>query len=263
LREGGDAIGSTVQPVKKAADELQKAADNADTSTPVPRGVTRVQVEEAPMRISDLVWRGTMGAMALIGEVTIVLFLAYYMLSSGDRYKEKIVAIAGPSVQRRRVAIEVLNRILLQVERFLIARLILSVFVAVATTAALMVFGVSQAVIWGVFAGLLSNIPYVGPIVATCAITLVAFVQFEDVRGAATAGGTAAAIVLFEGYVLAPWILGRAGRMNTGAVFVSLMFWGWIWGVWGMLFAVPIMMAIKAICDHVEPLAPVSELLAD
>jgi predicted PurR-regulated permease PerM len=256
------ALGSTVQPVQKAAEELQRAADGP-TGSAAPKGVSRVQVEEPPARVSDLLWRGTMGMIAFLAEATVVLFLAYYLLSSGDRYKQKIVAIAGPSPRRRRIAIDVLNRITLSVERFIVARFVLSVLVGVGTTAALMALDVSQAVIWGVVAGILSNIPYVGPIAAVAAITLAAFLQFGDGDDAAIVFASVSAIALFEGYVLTPWMMGRAGRMNTGAVFVSLMFWGWIWGLWGMLFAVPIMMAVKVIAEDVEPLAPLSELLGE
>jgi predicted PurR-regulated permease PerM len=260
------ALSGTVQPVQRAAEELQRAADASTTPSPPQKGapaVSRVQLVEPVLRPSDLMWRGTMGAVAFIGETTVVLFLAYYLLANGHRYRQKMVAIAGPSLRRRRVAVDVINRITLQVERFLIARVVLSVFVAIGTASALAALDMSQALIWGLIAGLLSNIPYVGPIAACCAITLTAFVQFGDVEGAAKVGGAASLIVLFEGYVLTPWLMGKAGAMNTGAIFVSLMFWGWIWGVWGMLFAVPIMMAVKAVCDHSEALSPVSELLGE
>jgi predicted PurR-regulated permease PerM len=80
---------------------------------------------------------------------------------------------------------------------------------------------------------------------------------------AGAAGGAAAFVALLEGFAVTPWIMGHAGRMNAGVVFVSLMFWGWIWGVWGLLFAVPIMMTVKAICDHIDALEPFSEVLSE
>ena len=65
------------------------------------------------------------------------------------------------------------------------------------------------------------------------------------------------------GYVLSPWLTGRAGSMHPVVVFVAVLAWGWLWGIWGLLLGVPIMMAIKAICDHVEDLKPIGELLGD
>jgi predicted PurR-regulated permease PerM len=215
------------------------------------------------MRISDWLWRGTMGALEMLLQATMVLFLVYYLLASGDRYKEKVLKIAGPSAVRRHVTLEILNRITEQVERFLVARVLISAIVGVATGTALALFGMSQALIWGIVAGVLNNVPYLGPSAAVGGISLAALVQFGDLETAGLVGGSAAAIAVIEGFALTPWIMGRAGRMNTGVIFVSLMFWGWIWGVWGMLFAVPIMMAVKAVCDHVEAFHPVSEVLSE
>jgi predicted PurR-regulated permease PerM len=257
----GRALQSTVQPVQQAANELKKATE---TEPPPPeKGVTRVRVEDPPLRLSDLLWRGTMNVMEFAVQATMVIFLVFYLLASGDRYKEKLMAMAGPSVFRKHLTLEIINRIVEQVERFLIARVIISLIVTIATGAALALLGVSQWVIWSLAAGLLNNIPYLGPTVAVTAIAFAALAQFGTLEMVLAAGGAAGAIAFVEGFVLTPWIMGRAGRMNAGVVFVSLMFWGWIWGTWGMLLAVPIMMAVKAVCDHVEKFRPVSELLSD
>jgi len=257
----GRALQSTVQPVQQAANELKKATE---TEPPPPeKGVTRVRVEDSPLRLSDLLWRGTMNVMEFAVQATMVIFLVFYLLASGDRYKEKIMAMAGPSVFRKHLTLEIINRIIEQVERFLVARVIISLIVSVATGAALALLGVSQWLIWGLAAGLLNNIPYLGPTVAVAAIAFAALAQFGTLEMVLAAGGAAGAIAFVEGFVLTPWIMGRAGRMNAGVIFVSLMFWGWIWGTWGMLLAVPIMMAVKAVCDHVEKFRPVSELLSD
>ena len=161
------------------------------------------------------------------------------------------------------MTLELLNRITEQVERFLVARVIISAIVGITTTLALAALGTSQPVMWGLVAGVLNNVPYVGPIAAVCAIALASLVQFGNLEMAGAAGAAAASIAFLEGFVITPWIMGRASRMNAGVVFVSLMFWGWIWGVWGLLFAVPIMMAVKAVCDHVEAFESFGELLGE
>jgi predicted PurR-regulated permease PerM len=260
VRDGRGALGSTMQPMQQAADELKRAAD--ESAPPPAKGVTRVQVE-TPVRLSDLLWRGTMGALELLAQAMIVLFLVYYLLASGDRYKEKLVKLSGPSAFREHLTLEILNRITEQVERFLVARVIISTIVAVTTTLALAALGISQPVMWGLVAGVLNNVPYLGPIAAVCAITLASLVQFGNIKMAGAAGAASALIALLEGFAITPWIMGRAGRMNAGVVFVSLMFWGWIWGVWGLLFAVPIMMAVKAVCDHVDAFESFGELLSE
>jgi predicted PurR-regulated permease PerM len=80
---------------------------------------------------------------------------------------------------------------------------------------------------------------------------------------AAITAGCALAITSLEGYVLVPWLTSRAARMNAVAVFIGLIFWGWVWNVWGLLLAVPMLMVIKAVCDHIEELKGIGELLGE
>ncbi len=259
LDHGG--LTSTVAPVQEAANELKKAADGS--GTPASRGVARVQVEQPPTRLTDVLWQGTVSVFQVVVQTSMVVFLVFYLLASGDRYREKIIEIAGPSMFRRHLTVEILRRIIEQVERFLMARLLISVIVGVATGGALSLLGMSQALIWGLVAGVLNNIPYIGPTAAVAGIALAALVQFGRMEMVGAAAGVATLIAMIEGFALTPWMMGRAGKMNTGVVFVSLMFWGWVWGIWGILLAVPIMMAIKAICDQVDVLRPVGELLSE
>jgi predicted PurR-regulated permease PerM len=259
LDHGG--LTSTVQPVQEAANELKRAADGDGER--LATGVTRVQVEQTPTRLSDVLWQGTVSVFQVGIQTSMVAFLVFYLLASGDRYRQKLIDIAGPSVFRRHLTVEILNRIIAQVERFLVARLIISVIVGIATAAVLAAFGMSQPGVWGLVAGVLNNIPYVGPTTAVGGIALAALVQFGRLEIVAAIAGAAAGIAMLEGFALTPWIMGRAGRMNTGAVFVSLIFWGWVWGIWGMLLAVPMMMTIKAICDQIDVLRPVGELLGE
>jgi len=106
-------------------------------------------------------------------------------------------------------------------------------------------------------------IPYVGPALVAGGAGIAGFLQFGTLTMAGVAAGTAVLIATLEGLLITPWLMGRAGSMNAAAVFIGLSFLGWIWGIWGLLLAVPIMMAVKAICDHVEDLKPIGEMLAD
>ena len=255
------AFGSTVQPVQQAANELKQAAD--ETAPPPAKGVARVQVEQPPMRLTDLLWQGTVGVVGLATQATMVLFLVFYLLTSGDRYKRRIVKLAGPSLLRRQITIEILDEITAQIERFVLTRAVISLIVGVATGLAVWALGLSQPAVWGLLAGILNNIPYLGPTVAVGAAALAALVQFGTFGMASAVGGAAALIAFLEGFVITPWLMGRAGRMNTGMIFLSLMFWGWVWGVWGLLFAVPIMMCVKACSDHVPEYGFISEILRE
>lgn len=260
LRSGRGAI-STMKPMQQAANDLKKAAE--ETGLRPASDVTRVQLEEPAMRLSDLLWRGTMGAVEFAVQATMVLFLAYYMLASGDRYKRKLLEIAGPSRFRKRLTLEILNAITEQVERFLVARVLITCVVGIATGIGLAALGMSQPIIWGIVAGVLNNIPYLGPATVVGAATVTALVQFGSWEMAGAVCAVTTAIATVEGFVITPWIMGRAGRMDTGVVFVSLVFWGWLWGIWGLLFAVPIMMSVKAVADNLPELGFVRELLRE
>lgn len=262
LFEDGRASSDTpVAQVQQAAEELKKAAE-ASTAPPA-RGVTRVRVEEPGIRLADLLWRGSVGVAELAAQATIVLAIVYYLLASGDLYKRKLVKLAGPSLAQKRLTVEILNHVTSQIERFLLARILVSAIVGVATGVAFWLLGVSQPAMWGLGAGVLNTIPYLGPAAFAAAAAAAGFVQFGTAGMALLLASVAVGIATIEGVLIAPWLMGRASNMNTGAVFVGLSFWGWIWGVWGMLLAVPILISIKAIGDHIEAWRPVSELLGE
>jgi len=92
---------------------------------------------------------------------------------------------------------------------------------------------------------------------------MVAFLQFGNLHMPLLIGAVALVITTLEGFLLTPWLNSRAARMNAIAIFIGLLFWGWIWNVWGMLLAVPMLMVLKAICDHVDDLKPIGELLGE
>jgi predicted PurR-regulated permease PerM len=108
-----------------------------------------------------------------------------------------------------------------------------------------------------------NSIPYVGPVIVSGGTAVVAFLQFGNLSMTLATTGAALVITSLEGFLLTPWLTSRAARMNAVAVFVGLLFWGWVWSIWGMLLAVPMLMVVKSICDHVEDFKGVGELLGD
>ena len=253
---------TAIQQVQKAATELENAA-NAAAPPPPPSGVQRVQVEAAPINISDYVMWGSIGVLAAIGQFVLILFLVYFVLASGDLYRRKLVKIVGPSLTDKKLTVEILKEIDRQIERFLLVQVFTSTVVALATWLAFLALGVEQAAVWGILAGVFNSIPYFGPVLVTGATSVVAFLQFGNLRMAVIVGGVSLVITSLEGFLLTPWLTSRAARMNAVAIFVGLLFWGWVWNVWGMLLAVPMLMVMKAICDHVEDFKGVGELLGD
>ena len=255
------AAPSAMQQVQKAATELEKVANPA--TPPPPSGVQRVQVETARINISDyLVW-GSIGIVAAVGQLVLILFLVYFLLASGDLYRRKLVKIVGPSLADKKLTVQILSEIDRQIEMFLLVQVFTSLVVALATWLAFRALGVEQAAVWGVLAGIFNSIPYFGPVLVTGGTSVVAFLQFGNIRMALIVGGLSLLITSLEGFLLTPWLTSRASRMNAVAIFVGLLFWGWVWNVWGMLLAVPMLMVMKAVCDHVEDFKGIGELLGD
>ena len=253
---------TALEQVQEAATEIDKAAAEASEPAVQTKGVQKVEVVQRAFRISDYVSMGG-GILGLVGQFVIILFLAYFMLVTGDLFKRKLVKIAGPTLTKKKITVQLLDEINRQIESFIKVQILTSALVGTATALALWWFGVEHFVIWGILAGVFNSIPYIGPLVVTGGLAIVAFLQFDDVVRAAYVAGTAMVITSLEGFLLTPALMGRAAQMNPVAIFVGLLFWSWVWGVWGTILAVPMMMMIKAICDHVEDLQPIGELLGE
>jgi predicted PurR-regulated permease PerM len=192
-----------------------------------------------------------------------VLFLVYFFLVTGDLYKRKLVKIGGRTLSEKKITVQILDDINLQIESFMRVQVFTSFLVAVGTGIALWWFGVEHPIVWGLLAGIFNSIPYLGPVIVTGGLGLVTFMQFDDLAKTAYVCGVAFAITSLEGFLLTPMLMGRAAQMNPVAIFVGLLFWSWIWGIWGTVLAVPMLMMLKAICDHVEDLRPIGELLGE
>jgi predicted PurR-regulated permease PerM len=197
------------------------------------------------------------------GQMTIVVFLTYFLLAAGQHFKRRLVELAGPRLERQRITIKVLDDISEQIQRFLLVQAFTASIVAVATWSALTWVGMEQAAVWSILAGVFNSIPYFGPVIVSGGLFGVAFLQFGQPLIAVEIALLALAITSIEGWVLMPLLLGRAERMHVVVVFIGVLVWTWIWGPWGTVLAVPMMAAIKSISDHVEPFKPVSRLLAE
>lgn len=254
---------AAIQQVQKAATELERAANAATTQPPTPPGVTRVQVETPPFNVSDYFVWGSVSVAAALGQAVLVLFLVYFLLASGDLYRRKMVKIVGPSLTKKKITLQILQDIDRQIEYFLLVQLFTSVIVAVATWLAYRSIGLQQAAVWGIAAGLFNSIPYFGPVIVTGGTAVVGYLQFGTIHMAVMVALISLVITSLEGFLLTPWLTSRAAQMNAVAVFVGLLFWGWVWNVWGLLLAVPMLVVIKAVCDHIEEFTPVGELLGE
>jgi predicted PurR-regulated permease PerM len=245
--------------VQRAAEMLQGSAGAEKAERP---GAGDRQEESAAGLMSAWVQRGVGSVLALAGHITVIVFLVFFLLISGSHFRTRIVEIAGTRLERRRITASIIDDINAQVQRFLLVLLITAVVVAVATWAVLAWMNVGQAAVWGILAGVFNSIPYFGPIIVSGGLFLVGLVQSGDAVHALKMSGAALVISSLEGWLLTPPLLGKAERMHVVVVFLGVLLWTWIWGAWGTLLAVPMLVVGKSIADHVESLKPVSRLMA-
>ena len=263
LRANRNQPPGAMEKLQQAATEIDKTAAEATGTSLTPSGVVRVRVEEPAIQLSEYLRWGPVGALSFAGGSIMVFFLAYFLLVADDLFKRKLVEVIGPTLARKKVTVQVLNQIATQIEAFLMVQIFTSAVVGFATWLALWWIGLENAAVWGLCAGLLNSIPYFGPLIVTGALTVIAYVQFGTVPMALTVAAIALLITTLEGWILTPILMSRVAQINTVTIFAALLFWSWLWGIWGLLLAVPIMMAFKAVCDRVEDLQPLGKLLGD
>ena len=252
-----------IEQVQKAAQELQKTADEAAGQNPTSRNVTRVQIEEPTINVREYLTWGSASLFTFAGQAALVVFFVFFLLASGDLFKRKLVKLAGPSLEKKRVTVQILDEINRQIARFLLVRVVTSVIVGVATWIAFRAVGLEQAGFWAITAGIFNTVPYFGPVIVGAGTAIVAFLQFQSIGMAAYVSGISFAITGLEGWLLTPWLTSRTARTNEVAVFIGLIFWSFVWGIWGTLLAVPMLVVFKAYCDRIDDLKPFGELLGD
>lgn len=263
LRPARGAPEGTIDKIQRAATEIDKTTAETMPSSSAPPGVVRVQVQEPGLRLTEFLWWGSVGIVAIVSESLMVLLLTYFLLLANDLFKRKLIKNFGDTLSKKKINVQIVDQISAQIARFLLVQLTTSVLVAVVTGLALWWLGLRQAAFWGIASGVLNSIPYFGPLIVTAGLAMIAFMQFGTLPMALAVAGTALLITALEGWILTPGLMGRAAQMNQVAVFAGLIFWSWLWGFWGVLLAVPMMMMVKAVCDHVEDLKPLGDFLGD
>ena len=255
---------STIQKVQVAARELEKATSQA---AGVPVGTGR-QPPPAPAAASSsmidwrqFIWQGSMGLMGFFTQMATVLFLSYFLLLSGKTFKRKLVRLAGPTLENRKITIHILDEMNVSIQRYMAMLLASNVLLALLSWAAFRALGMEDAGAWGVVSGLLHVVPYLGPAFAAAAVAIAAFMQFNTFSMALAAAAASLGIATLVGAFFTTWMTGKIAKMNTASVFIGLLFWAWLWGVWGMLLAIPIIVIINVIAQHVKDLRPLAELL--
>ena len=253
-----------MQKVQTVANEIEKVTNQVTAPSGANKnGRAYVVVAPPQFKLNDLLWTSSIGGLTFFGQASMVVFLTYFLLLSGDTFKRKLVRLAGPTLSRKKIMLHILDDINNSIQNYMFMLLITNILLGVLTWGAFTWLGLENAGVWAVVASVLHIVPYLGPAITAGAAGLAALIQFDSISVTLQVMGASLLIATIVGTLVTTWMTGRFAKMNTAAVFISLMFWTWLWGIWGMLLSIPIIVIIRAVSLHVEQLHPVAELLGD
>lgn len=204
---------------------------------------------------SILNWTGTL--LVGIGETLVLLYL---LLASGDLFAQKLVHVM-PTWRDKKRAVEINREIQHNISHYLFSVTLINLGLGIVAGAGLYFMSVPNAAMWGMVVAILNYVPYFGPIIGVTLLATVGFLSFDTLSRGLLPPGWYLLLHLLEANLITPVLLGRRFTLNPVVIFVSLIFWTWLWGVPGALLSVPILVSLKVVCDRVPTLSPVSELL--
>jgi len=257
--EGLRKVERKIRHVLHPAGEAQ-----APTAAPNPREPTKPTTTEpgTSLQIQTGVAESILSnTTTFLGGMVEILVLLYFFLASGDMLMNKVVKVL-PTRQNKNQALQIVDEVQRNISAYLSIVTIINACLGLVVGTALYFLKVPNPLLWGVLAGLLNFIPYLGPFTITVVMALVGLLTYEAMGEALLPPLVYLGVHALESNFITPTVLGRRLTLNPVVIFVSLIFWTWLWGIPGALLAVPLLMTVKIVCDHVTPLAPISEFLS-
>ena len=236
--------------INKVASQVEKLATEGDEEKP-----QKVEVKSNGLTGVLFSW-----TKSVVAEAALTVVLLYFLLSSEAFLTRKLVGVLSREEDKTR-AVEITSAVEHSMSRYLFTVTMINIGLGVVTGLAMFLLGMPNPGLWGVMAALMPFIPYLGAMVGVVVLTAVAFTVFESSGQAMVPPLIYAALACLEGGFVTPAILGRRLVLNPVAILLSLMFWGWLWGIIGAILAVPLLTTLKIVCDQTESLSHWGELL--
>ncbi|RVV98217.1 AI-2E family transporter [Mesobaculum littorinae] len=255
LQDKLSTLTSSFEQMQRATEQVEKLADGTDPDMGQQevRAVVDSQRGLLSRALTSLVGAGT--------ALFIALILTMFLLSNWDMFQLKIVT-AMPTLTDKKRALGIVRSIEKQVSRYLAAITVINAGLGVAIGVALWLIGMDYPYLWGLAAFLLNYLPFMGAMAGTVAAGVISLLTFDSVSYALLAPLTYFALTSIEGQIITPTLVGRQLEMNVVAVFVTVIFWTWFWGIPGALMAVPFLLLLKVICDNVAGLKVLGTFLS-
>lgn len=212
-----------------------------------------------PLR--EFLWTGSASLFALAGKLVVVSFLVYFLLASGQALKRKWVRAVGNTLSEKKRAVRMMAVIGTQIQYSLLVLFATNIMLGVLTTVAFVLLGMEDAAVWGLATAVLHFVPYLGSVVIAVASGIGAYLQMGAWSDALVVAGVTLLLATLVGTLLVTWLQSRASKLDPCVVYIGLLLWGWLWGLWGLLLGTSITAMIKVVCDHVDRLRPLGTLL--
>jgi predicted PurR-regulated permease PerM len=246
-----------LRALRKPVEQVTKTAEKVEAATSMPNAGQAMQVVVRGPSLTERLFGTTQSIVTGAIEVFILL---YFLLAAGDLFLQKLVDVL-PRFRDKKRAVAIARETEASVSAYLFTVTLLNVGEGIAVGVAMWLIGLPNAVLWGVLAGLLEFMPYIGATVMTVVLALAGLTAFPTTGHGLLVPAVYLGINLVQSNLVSPFVLGYRLTLNPVAIFVGLVFWWWIWGVPGAFIAVPLLATFKIFCDHIELLAPIGEFL--
>lgn len=257
----GNEIKYKLRGMSDAVEEVRAATAEVEKIGTEEGGVATSKVEEVVVKQPTLL-DSAFNAITQVGaSFAVTLILALFLLSSGQLFYRKLVQ-AMPTMKGKKRALGTVYEVERRVSRYLLTITSINAGLGLCVGLYLMLLGLPSAYIWGIAAFLLNFLPYLGGVVGALLVAAFSIVTFDSVGYALLAPFGYQVLTSIEGQLVTPCLVGRRLKLNTVAVFLTVVFWGWLWGIPGALVAVPFLVVFKVICENVDGLEIVGNFLS-
>jgi predicted PurR-regulated permease PerM len=245
-------------PLKKPMEKVAEASGEIDklTSPEEPQAKPQTVV----VKKSALAEVFTQGP-EFVASAVVMLILLYFLLAYDGVFLTKIIRIT-PRLGDKKRAVSIMREIEIQISRYLLTITAINICLGFAVGTTVHFLGMRNPIMWGVMVAMLNFVPYLGALTGIICMTLGAVLSFDSLGHALIIPASYLVIAVLEGNFITPMVLGRSLTLNPVIILIALAFWGWMWGISGMILAVPILATFKIFCDHIEPMAPVAEFMS-
>jgi predicted PurR-regulated permease PerM len=254
-------VESRLRPLRRPMEEVRRASEQVQRMAAPPTAGQPKQnfVQVSRSNLGELF---VVSATKLVSQSVVVLFMVFFLLSSGGKMMRRVMAMPRSFAGKRRTAAALL-RIRAEVTTYLGLVTLINATLGFATFLAVGALGMPNPALWGAMAWILNYMPYVGPGITLSVLALVGLLSFDEPGHGLLPAAAYLALIVIEGNVITPTLVGQRLTVPPMIVFLSLVIWTWIWGIAGALLSAPILVVLMVTADHVDALRPLAVLLRD